>query len=103
MLRFDAGGLAAAVPHSGNDPRWRGFPRAQTPAPGRPGKWRSPPRVLRRAARWCCACGLRLGWRCVPMRWCTCTRRKCRRTAGWQLDQSWQTCAARDGVGNAAW
>src|SRR5438552_8185807 len=46
MLRFDAGGLAAAVPHSGNDPRWRGFPRAQTPAPGRPSKWRSPPTRL---------------------------------------------------------
>jgi hypothetical protein len=34
--------FAAAVRYAGNDPRWRGFPRAQTPAPGRSGKWRSP-------------------------------------------------------------
>ncbi|HVH66997.1 MAG TPA: hypothetical protein VM716_03945 [Gemmatimonadales bacterium] len=34
--------FAAAVRHAGNDPRWRGFPRAQTPAGGRPGKWRTP-------------------------------------------------------------
>ncbi len=34
--------FASAVRHAGNDPRWRGFPRAQAPAAGRPGKWRSP-------------------------------------------------------------